>query len=529
MNGARIATVLLAGAMLPAFPQEPEATFKADVNLVSLSVEVTDRHGQRLTNLNQSDFIVTENGRPQQIRIFSHESPPLSVGILLDSSSSMWTKLEQRRAAPFLIKSIFAGLHPESELFAIAFDTEVHVISEFTGKPQEIRDSALNAISTSAATSLYDAVVTGLCRFDKARFQRQALVVITDGADQHSRRTLSELIDQLRRSSAQVYMIGLLAPFEVSFYRDSGAILTLVSGQEVDNPTKAFQRLADESGAAVFYASSSNQLERVAENIREELRNQYYLGYYSGEAGNQPRRISVKVKQRSTHVRTRRMVSAGPLDCDTTHLRPYPYEAHIATKQGKQVYSDDFADVSSGWPRRKTSNYGKGGYYLTFKSGEQSISPAGEATLSAYGPYFNDVRVSATLKTSRLDDRGGQLEVFPPAGGVVCLLNEGGYYAGLISQFAGSHGFYVKVVKKHFSEPGLIDLTSWIPARSAGDPSEKQISLECSASSIRVFVNRQLVQTTEDKEFSEGLTGMVHFGQGATVFQRFSAEEISPR
>ena len=137
--------------------------------------------------------------------------------------------------------------------------------------------------------------------------------------------------------------------------------------------------------------------------------------------------------------------------------------------------------------------------------------------------------MSATLRTSRLDDRGGQGEVFPPAGGVVCRLNEGGYYAGLISQFAGSHGFYVKVVKKRFSEPDSIDLTSWIPAQSAGDPSEKQISLERGASSIRVFVNRQLVQTTEDKEFSEGLTGMVHFGQGATVFQRFSAEEISPR
>jgi Ca-activated chloride channel family protein len=515
-------------AMLLAFQQEPEATFKSDVNLVSLSVDVTDRHQQRLPDLSQSDFTVTENGRPQQIRIFSHESPPLSIGILLDSSSSMWAKLDRRTAASSLVKAIFQGLHPESELFALTFNTEVHVISEFTGKPLDSL-VAIDSVSLDAGTSLYDALVAALCRFAKARYQRQALVVITDGADQHSHRTLAELIQQVQRAGAQVYMIGLFYPFEVSLYRESGATMTLVSGQAVDNPAKAFERLAVESGAAVFYASSGDQLERVADNIREELRNQYYLGYYSGDPGSQPRRISVKVRQRGTHVRTRRMVSAGKLDCDTTHLRPHPYEAHVATRQGKQVYSDDFADPSSGWPRREVSNYGKGGYYLTFTGGAQSISPVGQATLSAYGPFFNDVRVSATLKTSRLDDRGGQREVFPPAGGVVCRLNEGGYYAGLISQFAGSHGFYVKVVKKRFREPDSIDLTSWIPAQSAGDSSEKKISLECSASSIRVFVNRQLVQTTEDKEFSEGLTGIVHFGQGVTLFQRFSAEEISPR
>src|SRR6185295_19940308 len=115
---ARIGTFCMLPAMLLAFQHEPEATFKSEVNLVSLSVDVTDRHQQRLTGLSQSDFTVTENGRPQQIRIFSRESPPLSIGILLDSSSSMWTKLDQRRTAPSVIKAIFEGLHPESELFA---------------------------------------------------------------------------------------------------------------------------------------------------------------------------------------------------------------------------------------------------------------------------------------------------------------------------------------------------------------------------------------------------------------------------
>ena len=184
MTGARIAVLSIAPAILSAFQTEPDATFKADVNLVSLSVDVTDRHQQRLADLSQSDFTVTENGRPQQIRIFSHESPPLSIGILLDSSSSMWAKLDRRTAASSLVKAIFQGLHPESELFALTFNTEVHVISEFTGKPLEIRSSAIDSVSLDAGTSLYDALVAALCRFAKARYQRQALVVVTDGADQ---------------------------------------------------------------------------------------------------------------------------------------------------------------------------------------------------------------------------------------------------------------------------------------------------------------------------------------------------------
>jgi len=195
-------------------------------------------------------------------------------------------------------KYISAFAHPGSTfrngVFIVAFDTEVRTVTGFTKKQEDLKPVVLQSTPRRAGTSLYDSIVTALCQFKKARYGRQALIVLTDGADQHSHRTLSELVEQVQWSAAQVYMIGLFSDVDDYNFRSDGRTLTLVSGQEIDNPRTVFARLAEESGADVFSPSTAGELEAVATTIRNELRDQYYLGYYSEASASAPRRISMR-------------------------------------------------------------------------------------------------------------------------------------------------------------------------------------------------------------------------------------------
>ena len=141
-------------------------------------------------------------------------------------------------------------------------------------------------------TALYDAVADALCHLRGSNI-RQAVVVITDGADQNSRLRIDQLIALVQSSRPQIFMIGLGG---VDYYRRSGDKVTLVSGREVDNPLRAFQRIAKESGAEAFFPASDRDLKHVLDRILGMLRAQYTLAYYP-ENSEKPRKIQVKVQR----------------------------------------------------------------------------------------------------------------------------------------------------------------------------------------------------------------------------------------
>lgn len=257
-----ILVLLMIGAVLPLDAQQPEAAtpefaFHTQVNLLSVAVRVTDRKDNEIHGLTANQFSLYEDSVLQKISFFDAEDEPVSLGILLDLSGSMEATGKLDHAKDVLTRLI-STMRPEDEMFYLRFHREVDKIVGFTNDPHQI----LRAISTTGptkdGTSLYDAVAKALCAMRSAHHRRQALLVVTDGADQHSHRSLEELISLVQASQVQVFIIGYFSKEEYDLYRSSrDSKVALVTNQEIDNPLLAFKQLARESGAESFFPITS--------------------------------------------------------------------------------------------------------------------------------------------------------------------------------------------------------------------------------------------------------------------------------
>jgi VWFA-related protein len=246
------------------------ATFKADVSLLSVSVRVTDSRGREVGGLKVSTFTLLEDNVPQRISFFAAEKQPVSLGILLDTSSSMRAggKLEHAKAA---LRELIAAGHPDNELFYMEFGSKLGDIVELTGDPRRFFTVVSSAAAARSGTALYDAVAVALCRLRNARNMRQALIVITDGADQDSRLKVGELIRAVQSSRAQVYVVGDFSAAERAVFEERQETVTLASGREIDNPILVFERLAHESGAECYFPITAGGVMRAIEAVAKEL------------------------------------------------------------------------------------------------------------------------------------------------------------------------------------------------------------------------------------------------------------------
>lgn len=278
---------------------------RVQVSLVTVGVRVTDASGHTVPNLEANDFLVYEDSIAQQIASFSREEQPISFGIALDISDSMGygDKLERAKAAAQMI--VGAG-RPGDEYLYVTFDGNVVIRTEFTGDRESLK-RAIAATTLGRGTALYDAVVDSLGRFTRARNRRQALIVITDGADQHSRRKLNEVIRALQESRVQLFAIGYFSVDEAEIFRTTNDRIWLNPSGSIDNPRIVFRRLAKESGADAFFPTSDHTLEIAAEKITADLRTQYTLAYYpsNSQPNERYRKIRVKVRPGGLKVRAR--------------------------------------------------------------------------------------------------------------------------------------------------------------------------------------------------------------------------------
>ena len=414
--------------------------FQAEVRLVSVRARVADRKGRPVGGLPEASFEVLEDDVPQKISFFDAGELPVSLGILLDTSLSMREsgKLVQGKTA---IEKAIASGHAEDETFFIAFSDHVESIVESGGRDRRsMLPGVSNANAGRSGTALYDAISIGLCRLRRAHYPRQALLVLTDGADQHSRLTLEDVSAEIQRAAALVYLIGCFSREEDERYSGSTESIVLVSGRQVDNPRRAFSRLADESAAEVHFPRSATHLGAAIDSIQRNLRAQYTLGYYS--TGGTPgfRSIVVRLRDSTYRVRARRRISFGESNIrfDTSECgisrtqHPYPYERRVAAENGRLLFREDFSDPGTGWPVRDSSWYGSGEYHIERTRSNQE---EGEMTLSANGPSWEDIEASVSVRLidAGLSQWSNAFSPAPPGAGLVVRLNERGCYALLNS------------------------------------------------------------------------------------------------
>jgi len=341
-------------------------TLRVNVNLVTIGVRVSDRRNREASGLKQEEFSIFEDGKPQTLAIFASEQQPGSILVLLDRSYSMGDsgKLDQAKLA---LQQLLQNSHPDNEYALVVFDDQPIPLLDFSPGRQQIETALSKVRSHRAGSSVYDSMVTALDRFKHTRYHRQALVVITDGADQHSRLKLEEVLSAVQASQAQVYLVGFLDPKEDLIFREGGKTVTLVSGQEIDNPRYAFKRMAEESGAERYFPASGEELATVVRTISEDLRTQYTLGYYlsPSDHGNQYRRIEVKVRRKGLKVRARHgfrqsegielpvsAVPVRPIGPETIRQRTLPYEVKTERHGEQVIFREDFSDPASGWPQK---------------------------------------------------------------------------------------------------------------------------------------------------------------------------------
>ncbi len=265
-------------------PPLPRANIRIDTNLVLIPVTVTDPLNRFVTGLDQDSFKVFEDKAEQKVVSFGSEDAPLSIGIVFDTSGSMGPKLEKSRIA---VTEFFKTANPEDEAFLVEFNDRPELVTPFTHNLEEIQNR-LTFTQSKGRTALLDGILLALHSMKKARNPRKALVVISDGGDNSSRYTESEIKNLVKESDVQIYAIGIYEPMQ-----SRGR-----SPEELSGPG-LLTDISEPTGGRHFIVENLNDLPDVAAKIGIELRNQYVLGYNPSNSirDGKYRKVSVKLIQ----------------------------------------------------------------------------------------------------------------------------------------------------------------------------------------------------------------------------------------
>jgi Ca-activated chloride channel family protein len=249
-------------------PAKPKATLRIDSSMVLVPVTVTDAKDQPVTDLPADAFRVFEDNVEQQVVSLHREEGPVSVGFIFDASASMKKRMDRSIAA---VDQFLKTLMPGDEFFAIRFNDRPALLTKFTQDPSDII-AALSGIQPEGWTALNDAICLGITQMKHARNKRRALIVLTDGGDNNSRYSDSEVRSIVRESDMRVYSIGL---FERPHF---------------------LERLGMDSGGRAFYARRLEDLPDTVEKLSRDFRNQYVIGYTPDQRVNDGKYRNVRVE-----------------------------------------------------------------------------------------------------------------------------------------------------------------------------------------------------------------------------------------
>ncbi len=252
--------------------------YKVDVDLVLVPVTITDPMNRLVTGLEKDNFEVFEGKESQQIRHFSNEDAPISLGVIFDVSGSMSDKIEKAREA---VVEFFKTANTDDEFFIITFSEKPELLSDFTKSIEDIQGKLVYAVP-KGRTALLDAVYFGMSKMRQARHQKKALLIISDGGDNHSRYTENEIKSMVKEADVQIYAIGI---FDLSFK----------TPEEAGGP-QLLSEITDVTGGRTFTIDNPNELADTATKIGIELRNQYVLGYRPKNPAKDGKWRKIKVK-----------------------------------------------------------------------------------------------------------------------------------------------------------------------------------------------------------------------------------------
>jgi Ca-activated chloride channel family protein len=290
------ATVLL-GQSGPQDAAKDATPFRADSTLVLVPVSVTDPSNRYVLGLEKEDLRLFEDGVEQKVTHFSNEDAPLSIGLLVDTSGSMGAKLDtSRRAVAEFLKTLNAA----DEAFLVEFSDKAELAVPLTRDAGAIQSSMTSATS-GGLTALLDAVNMGLQEMKRAKNPRKALLIISDGGDNNSRYTSTQISDLVREADVQVYAMGVFEPslsFGLSSALSGGSSSGRLGTAELDGP-RLLSAIADQTGGRALAATNLRELPGIAERIGIELRNQYVLAYspQNPSRDGKYRKIEVKLQQ----------------------------------------------------------------------------------------------------------------------------------------------------------------------------------------------------------------------------------------
>lgn len=251
---------------------------KVDVDLVLVPVTITDPMNRLVTGLDKANFQLFEGNAAQEIRTFSSEDAPVSLGVIFDSSGSMASKMDRAKDA---VMEFFKTANPQDEFFMITFSDEPEAVSDFTNSVDEIQNKLVFAVPRHR-TALLDAIYMGISKMRQAKYPKKALLIISDGGDNHSRYTEGEIKSLVKEADVMIYAIGI-------FDRYSSTIEERLGPQLLTDITEL-------TGGRAFTIDNPNDLGDVATKIGVELRNQYVLGYRPNRIVRDGKWRKIKVK-----------------------------------------------------------------------------------------------------------------------------------------------------------------------------------------------------------------------------------------
>jgi len=265
-------------------PAERRGNIRVDTTLVLINATVIDPMSRFVTGLEKEHFRLFEEKVEQKVTHFASEDAPLSIGLVFDCSGSMGAKLQKSRQAA---AQFFKTANPEDEFFLVQFNDRPVMTMKFTTNTEEIQ-SRLTFTQAKGRTALLDGVYLALNEMKKARNPRKAILILSDGGDNSSRYTESEIKNLVREADVQIYAIGIFEPVS-----SRGRTAEELSGPSL------LTEVAEQTGGRHFPVENVNELPDVAAKIGIELRNQYLLGYTPAnqEKDGKYRRVQVKLVQ----------------------------------------------------------------------------------------------------------------------------------------------------------------------------------------------------------------------------------------
>ena len=257
---------------------DSQGTIKVDVDLVLVNAGVTDPDGRTVTGLEKENFQLWEDKVEQKIEYFSGEDTPVSIGLIFDATGSMSDKVSRARDAA--VAFLKTG-NPEDEYFLITFSQQPRLEEAFTTDISRLQNRMLFT-GTKGLTPLFDAVYLGLEEMKSANNKRKALLLITDGEDNHSRYSFFDVKGFLREQDVQLFAIGIVDSTEDLALGRSGRT--------------TIEDLVEVSGGRAFFPESAEELEDICSKIAIELRNEYVLGYHPSNDTKDGRWRKIRVK-----------------------------------------------------------------------------------------------------------------------------------------------------------------------------------------------------------------------------------------